>query len=139
VSVYGRSFASKLIQDGKYEQAITEATKAIALEDDNPEHYADRAAACVQLGRDLEAVGDFKKALELDQVTNILETDLIDDDMFSALLAAARAESDKEKGCALLASYRETLPKGRHLADVDTWTKRLRGQLQTNWSKATVD
>jgi tetratricopeptide (TPR) repeat protein len=139
VSVYGRSFASKLIQDGKYEDAITEATKAIALEDDNPEHYADRATACVQLGRDLEAVSDFKKALELDEVTQILETDLIDDDMFSALLAAARAEKDTDKGCALLASYRDTLPKGRHVADVDTWTQRLRGTLQTSWSKASVD
>ncbi len=139
MSVYGRSFASKLIQDGKYEQAIAEAAKAIALEDDNPEHYVDRAMACVQLGREADAVGDFKKALELDQVTNILETDLIDDELFSALLAAARAQSDVEAGCTLLASYRATLPKGRHLADVDTWSQRLRGQLPTDWSKRSLD
>src|SRR4051794_34571646 len=90
---YGRSFASKLVQDGKYEQGIAEATKAIAMEDDNPEHFVDRATAYVQLDRNAEAVGDFVRALTLDETTNILETDLIDDAYFSALLATAREEA----------------------------------------------
>jgi tetratricopeptide (TPR) repeat protein len=131
---YGRTFASKLIQDGQCDQAIAEATKSIALEADNPEHYLDRATALSQLGRDGEAVPDLRRALELDVEVQLLETDLVDDAFFSALLAAARA-LPVEEGCALLASYRGTLPEGRHLADADSWSLRLRGQLPTNWQK----
>jgi tetratricopeptide (TPR) repeat protein len=131
---YGRSFASKLIEDGKYEEAIVEATRAIAGEDDNPEHYVDRATAHVQLGRDAEAVDDFVRALALDETAQVLETDLIDDAYFSALLSKARAD-EVESGCRALAGYREVLPRGRHLADAESWTKRLRGELKSEFVK----
>jgi tetratricopeptide (TPR) repeat protein len=134
MSVYGRSFASKLIQDGKYEEAIVEAGKAIAQEPDNPEHYADRATACVQLNRDAEAVPDFVKALKLDEEAQLLETDLIDDAYFSALLAVARKEP-VEEGCRRLQGYFDTLPKGRHARDAGEWQKRLRGQLKPEFVK----
>jgi len=131
---YGRSFASKLIEDGKYEEAIVEATGAIAGEDDNPEHFIDRATAQVQLGRDALAVDDFVRALALDVEAQVLETDLVDDAYFSALLAQARA-LDVEAGCRALAGYREVLPRGRHLADVESWTLRLRGELKSQFVK----
>ena len=134
MSVYGRSFASKLIQDGKHEEAIAEASKAIAMEPDNPEHYADRANACVQLDRDAEAAADFVQALRLDEEAQVLETDLIDDSYFSALLAAARKEP-VEEGCRRLAGYLDTLPKGRHARDVGDWQKRLRGELKADFVK----
>jgi len=131
---YGRSFASKLIQDGDCEQAIVEASKSIEAEAGNPEHYLDRATALAQLGRDGEAVPDLRRALELDAEVQLLETDLVDDAFFSSLLAAARA-LPVEAGCALLATYPTTLPQGRHLADVQSWSLRLRGQLPTAWQK----
>jgi tetratricopeptide (TPR) repeat protein len=135
VSVYGRSFASKLIQDGKLEEAVAAAGQAIAAEADNPEHFVDRATALSSLGRDREAAPDFRRALELDQAAQILETDLIDDAYFSSLLAAARAESSADAGCQLLAGYLETLPDGRHVNDVRDWSARLRGELRTEWTK----
>ena len=45
--VYGMSFAAKLLEKGKYDEAIVEATKAIEKEDDNPEHFFERARADV--------------------------------------------------------------------------------------------
>jgi tetratricopeptide (TPR) repeat protein len=134
---YGRSFASKLIEDGHYEQAIEAATKALALEQDNPEHFVDRATALAQLGRDGEAAADFVRALELDQAVQVIETDLIDDAYFSALLAAARADAahSVETGCARLAGYLAVLPDGRHVEDVDSWTRRLRGELKSEFVK----
>jgi tetratricopeptide (TPR) repeat protein len=134
---YGRSFASKLIQDGEFAEAIEAATRAIASEDDNPEHYVDRATAHVQLGRDAEAIDDFVRALELDLEAQILESDLVDDAYFSALLAAARAEAgrDVEAACARLAGYTRVLPRGRHLGDVADWTRRLKGELKSEFVK----
>jgi len=134
MSVYGRSFASKLIQDGKYEEAIDEAGKAIALEPENPEHYADRATACVQLDRDAEALPDFVRAIELDEEAQVLEIDLIDDAYFSALLAAARREP-VDAGCKRLQSYAQTLPKGRHVRDAAEWQERLRGERKPEFVK----
>lgn len=138
---YGRSFASKLIQDGKYEQAIAEATRAIALEDDNPEHYVDRATACVQLDRNAEAAEDFVRALALDDEAGLLETDLVDDAYFSALLAVARDEARQsvDAGVRRLATYRDALPSGRHLGDADTWTRRLTGELKSEFVKARLE
>lgn len=134
MSVYGRSFASKLIQDGKYEQAIDEAGKAIALEPENPEHWADRANACVQLGRDADSLPDFVRALALDEEAQVLETDLIDDAYFSALLAAARTQP-VDAGCKMLSSYAQTLPKGRHVRDAAEWQERLRGERKSEFVK----
>jgi hypothetical protein len=132
---YGRSFASKLIQDGKYEQAIAEATKAIGAEDDNPEHFVDRATACVQLDRNAEAADDFVRALELDETAGILETDMVDDAYFSSLLAAARADASVDDGCRRLAGYLDALPRGRHVKDVTDWQRRLRGELKSEFVK----
>jgi hypothetical protein len=30
-------------------------------------------------------------------------------------------------------------PKGRHLADVDEWSRRLRGEVRTEWVKRRID
>jgi tetratricopeptide (TPR) repeat protein len=134
---YGRSFSQKLLQDGKYDEALAAAAQAIAAEPDNPEHFVDRAQALVLLEREIEAVPDFRRALELDEAAQILESDLVDDAFFSALLAAARAEAPRslDAAVALLASYRTTLPAGRHVGDADTWTRRLKGELRVEWVK----
>ncbi len=134
---YGRSFASKLIQDGKYDEAVAESTRAIAEEADDPEHFVDRATAYVQLDRNVEAAEDFVRALTLDETAGILETDMVDDAYFSALLAAAREEAkgSVEAGCRRLASYLGSLPEGRHVKDAGDWTRRLRGELKSEFVK----
>lgn len=136
---YGRSFASKLLAEERFEEALTEADRAIAAESDEPEHHLDRAQALVGLGREADALPSFIRALQLDAEAGVLESDLVDDDYFSALLAAARAESDVEAGVRRLASYKETLPEGRHLRDADDWARRLRGELKSEFVKRRLE
>ena len=53
----------------------------------------DRASAYAWLERYPEAVRDLEAALALDQTAGVLETDVVDDAYFSALLGAAKAEA----------------------------------------------
>ncbi len=125
---YGMSFASRFIEAGQYEEAVVAATKAAALDDENPEPLVERASAYALLERYAEAVTDFERAIELDSQAEVLEIDVVDDSYFSALLGAARHEATHsvDAGCMTLARYRSVLPAGRHLADVTEWSKRLR-------------
>lgn len=129
------SFAAKLVEQGKYEEAVAEATKAVEREDDNPEPLVERAGAYVLLERHADAVADYERALALDADENVLETDVVDDAYFSALLAAARAAGSVDAGVALLARYAQTLPSGRHVRDAADWQRRLRGELQSEFVK----
>jgi len=135
---YGQSFASKLLQAQKYDEAVTEATRAIGLEEDDPENYLDRASALVELDRAAESIADFIRALELDQEVHVLETDFVDDAYFSALLDVAR-KGEVQAGVKTLETYLGTLPKGRHVADVHDWQRRLTGELQSEFVKRRVD
>lgn len=132
---YGMSFAAKLLETGDYAGAIPEATKAIDREDDNPEHYAERATAYAYLERYAEAVSDFERALLLDETAHVLERDVIDDAYFSALLGVARAEPTVAAGVTRLDRYEGIFPAGRHLADAADWQKRLRGELKSEFVK----
>ena len=57
--------------------------------------------------------------MALDQTAGVLETDVVDDAYFSALLGAAKAEARTSIEAAerTLARYKTVLPEGRHLAD----------------------
>jgi tetratricopeptide (TPR) repeat protein len=131
---YGMSFAAKLLEKGKYEEAIVEATRAIEREDDNPEHFVERATAAAFLERHAEAVSDLERALALDEEAGVLERDVVDDAYFSALLGAARALPVAD-GVARLDRYRQIFPSGRHLRDAADWQKRLRGELPSHFVK----
>jgi tetratricopeptide (TPR) repeat protein len=135
---YGISFAQKLLDEGKYEEAAAEATKAIDREPEDPEPWFERATAYANLDRYLEATGDFEKALALDEEAQVLTTDFIDDAYFSALLGAARAEAVDE-GVKRLDRYSKIFPQGRHLNDVRDWQKRLRGELQSQFVKERLE
>jgi tetratricopeptide (TPR) repeat protein len=126
---YGMSFAAKLIQEGKYAEAVGEATRAAARDDEDPAPLVDRANAHAWLEQYPEAVRDFEAALALDQSAGVLEVDLVDDVYFSAVLGAAKAEArtSPEAARATLARYAAVLPAGRHLADAVAWADRLRG------------
>jgi len=133
--VYGVSFASKAIAAGNYEEAIVQATLAIEHEATDPEAWFERATAYAWMDRYAEAVPEFERALELDAENGILETDAVDDAYFSALLGAAQQESSIADGVKHLERYAATFPKGRHVEDAINWTRRLRGELKSEFVK----
>jgi tetratricopeptide (TPR) repeat protein len=126
---YGMSFAAKLIQEGKYAEALEEASRAVARDDEDPAALVDRANAYAWLERYPEAVQDLEAALALDETAGVLETDVVDDAYFSALLGAAKAEARTSMEAAerTLSRYKTVLPGGRHLEDAAQWPDRLRG------------
>ncbi|HZS39293.1 MAG TPA: tetratricopeptide repeat protein [Polyangia bacterium] len=136
--IYGISVAATLLEKGKYDQAAVEATKAIEKEDDNPEHWFERASAYAMLERFVDAVADYDRALELDREARVLDEDVLDDAYFSALLGAARKEP-LDAGLARLAHYARAFPSGRHLRDADDWSRRLRGELKSEFVKRRLD
>jgi tetratricopeptide (TPR) repeat protein len=134
---YGMSFAKKLTEEGRYEEAIAEATREIDAGKGGPEIIAERAAAYELCERWSEAVDDFERAIVLDRDERVLELDLIDDAYFSALLAAAREDADKaiDVGVARLDRYAALLPSGNHVKDAIDWKKRLKGELVSTLDK----
>lgn len=138
---YGRSFASKLIQDGDYDQAVVEATRAIDAEANNPEHFADRAQALAELGRNQEALADFERAFLFDQTAEILDTDLLDDAYFSTLLVWARetARRSVPEGLEILGRYQTSRPEGRHIQDANEWSERISGVRKTEFVKRRIE
>jgi tetratricopeptide (TPR) repeat protein len=133
------SFAAELLDKGQYDEAVVAASSAIEAEKANPEPFADRAAAYDGLERYAEAVGDLEKALALNATAKVLDPDNLDDAFFSALVGAAKleAETSVDAAVALLARYREVLPKGRHVQDSEDWRRRFRGELASLLDKTT--
>lgn len=131
--IYGISKAAKANEEGKYELAIEEATRAIALDEDDPEAPCERAFALSQLGRYAEAVADLELAIRLDEEEDMLDDTTVDDALFSALLGDAKelARTAVSAGAARLGRYAEILPKGGHLKDAREWARRLTGELKT--------
>ncbi|MEO6953151.1 MAG: hypothetical protein ABI321_15225 [Polyangia bacterium] len=128
---YGRSFAAKLIEDERFEEALVAGTEAEQRDRLDPEPILDRARALLALERWTDAVDEVERAMKLDEEAGgILETDLVDDTVFQALLGEARmvASSDLSRALAQLTRYGKVMPSGRHLADVQTWSGRLRGE-----------
>jgi tetratricopeptide (TPR) repeat protein len=125
---YGMSFAAKMIQEGKYAEAIEEATRSVARDEEDPTPLVERASAYAWLERYPEAVKDLEAAIALDQTAGVLEADVVDDAYFSALLGAAKLEARTSLPAATqtLARYEAVLPGGRHLADAAAWPNRLR-------------
>jgi tetratricopeptide (TPR) repeat protein len=124
---YGMTFAAKLMEEGKYAEAIGEATRAFERNPEDPAALVERATAFGWLERYPEAVRDFEAAFELDRTAEVLEIDIVDDAYFSALLGVARSEAKTSlaTATATLARYGTILPAGRHLQDAAVWPSRL--------------
>lgn len=131
---YGKTFASQLNEHGDFDKAAQAATDALAREPENPEHFFDRATAFANLERHADALADFLRAREHDREAQVLDDDILDDSYFSALLAAARAEP-VDAGVKRLAGYASDFPQGRHRRDAEEWSRRLRGELKTEFVK----
>ena len=125
------SFAKKHIENGEYDEAIAAATKSIADGDAGPEPLFDRATAYDLAERYLEAVSDFESAITKNGVEQEIDPFTIDDAYFSALLAAARKEAERDvgKGVTMLQRYMQFAPKGEHVGDCVDWQKRLKGEM----------
>jgi len=128
---YGMSFASELNEEGRHDEAIVEATKAIEAGDATAEPFIDRATAYDLLERHGEAVADFERAIEVNEVARSVDADMLDDAYFSALVCSGKklAETSKEAAAAAIGRYVQLLPRGRHVNDVEQWQARMRGEL----------
>ncbi len=126
---YGMSFAKGLIEKGDYDEAVDAATKEIEGGQKGPEPWFDRGTAYELLERYPEAVSDFEAALRINAAEKELDPFALDDAYFSALVSAAKAETNVANAVALVARYRTTLPEGEHVEESVTWEKRLRGEL----------
>ncbi len=136
---YGVSFAAKLIEKGEFVEAIGAADKAIALAEEDSEPRFERALALAGMGQYLDAATDFEQAIALEVSSQMLDTDILDDSYFDALLSAARGESNIADGVKHLERYAKTLPEGRHAQDSIDWAKRLRGELKSEFVKRSLD
>jgi tetratricopeptide (TPR) repeat protein len=125
------SFAKKHIEDGEYDEAIAAATKSIEEGDVGPEPLFDRATAYDLAERHVEAVTDFEAAITKNGAEQEIDPFTIDDAYFSALLAAARKEAERDvpKAVTLLQRYTQFAPKGEHVSDCADWQKRLKGEM----------
>ncbi len=137
---YGQSFAMKRLEDGHPEEALGLADKAILADAADPEPQLDRAQALVALGRFADAVAAIETCRALDAKARVIDDALLDDTLFSALVAWAQelAAADVERAVATLARYSKILPDGTHADELVTWTDRLRGRRET-WAKARPD
>jgi tetratricopeptide (TPR) repeat protein len=126
--IYGALFSSKMVLDGRFEEAIATATKEIGTQPDEPEAYFNRAPALTGLGRFDEAVSDYEKALSMDDSASSVDPETIDDELFFALRsAAANRKSDPAAAVRILERYRQILPAGRHLEDIAKWVDSFNG------------
>lgn len=124
---YGMSFAAKLNEEGRYDEAIAEATKLFEKAPTSPLPLVDRATAYELLERFDDAVADYERAFALDREAEVLETGVVDDSYFNALMSAATEHAKRDKAVAsrLLDRYAATLPDGEHLDEIAEWRARL--------------
>ena len=128
------TFAAKMIEEGRYTEAVQEATRAFDRDQEDPAPLFDRASAYAWLEQYPAAVRDLEAALALDQEAGVLEVDVVDDAYFSALLGVAKVEAQTSTAAAIatLARYRTVLPGGRHHDDAAAWSQRLQADPDAN-------
>jgi tetratricopeptide (TPR) repeat protein len=126
--IYGALFSSKLVLEGRFDEAVETASREVATQPDEPEAYFNRAQALTALNRFEEAVADYEKALSLDDSASSVDPETIDDELFFALRSSAAArKDDPEAAIGILERYRQILPTGRHLEDIAKWSDSFNG------------
>jgi tetratricopeptide (TPR) repeat protein len=131
--IYGALFSSKMVSEGRFDEAIATATSEILTQPDEPEGYFNRAQAYAGLERFAEAVADYEKALTMDMSQSSVDPEIVDDELFFALRSlAATRKAEPEAAIAVLERYRAIVPTGRHLEDIDKWKDSFNGR-ETVW------
>jgi tetratricopeptide (TPR) repeat protein len=136
---YGSLFSSKMIAEGRFDEAFDTATHEIEAQPTDPETYFNRAQALAGLERFEEAVADYERSLALDPIESGLDPEIVDDELFFALrsLATARSKTDRAAAIETIERYREILPEGRHLDDIAKWIDSFNG-VETVWYREKV-
>ncbi len=135
---YGALFSTKLVADGKYDEAVARASQEISADPSEPEARFNRAQALVGLGRLEEAIADYAHALSLDCSESSLDPAQVDDELFDTLRTLAVAQkADRPLAIASLERYRALVPDGRHLGDIQKWVNHVNG-IETVWYRDTA-
>jgi tetratricopeptide (TPR) repeat protein len=125
---YGALASTELVSACNFEEAVAQASREIDAQPDEPEAWFNRGQALAGLGRFGEAAGDYEKALSLDASASGLDPEAADDELFFALRNIALAQKDRpEEARATLERYRQVLPHGRHLDDIQKWVNHVNG------------
>ena len=136
---YGQSFAMKLLSHDKLDEALIEAERAITLDPEDPEAMFDRAQVHLALEHWEAGVADVERALDLDRTARVLDDSMVDDALFSALVAWGRqvVETDRPRALAILDRYQAIFPRprGGHQKDYEEWKRRLSGEQRTSWTR----
>lgn len=128
---YGRSFADKLIADGRFDDAIAAADRAIALDGDDEGAWSERGQALYYQHRYAESVESFRRALALNQDGGVLDDDLLDDALYESVRAHAMAmheAGESARAIDALGEYQRLLPAGRHVRDQQKWLDLFAGR-----------
>jgi tetratricopeptide (TPR) repeat protein len=128
---YGRSFADKLIEEERYEEALVAADKALRLDEEDSSACADRGTALYHLGRFEESVAAYEKAIELNRESAGLDEDQLDDSYYESLRAfacAAHEAGDAARAAKILDTYVDHAPTGKHKDDRTKWYEIFRGE-----------
>src|SRR5262245_29086843 len=128
---YGRSFADRLIHEGKYDEALRASDKALRPDEADRPAVSDPAAGRSRLEPYEESVAAYERAIELNRSSGGLEEDQIDDAYYEALRAWAVAlfgSGDAVRAIAALERYDAHAPTGRHADDRKKWYEQFRGE-----------
>jgi len=135
---YGSLFSSKMIGDGRFDEALDAATREIEAQPSDPEAYFNRAQALAGLERFEEAVADYQRSLSLDDRESGLDPEIVDDELFFALRSLATGrKAEPAEAIRTIQRYREILPEGRHLDDIAKWIDSFNG-VETVWYRDRV-
>ena len=130
---YGGLMSSKLVREGRFDEAVAAATSEIRLRPDEPDAYFQRGLARSALGLLEDAVNDYKHALTLDSSGSTLDPEQVDDELFFVLRSLADGQkADAKAATATIARYAAILPNGRHLEDIAKWVDKFNG-VETVW------
>jgi tetratricopeptide (TPR) repeat protein len=130
---YGALLSSKMIGEGRFQDALEAATREIAGQSDEPEAFFNRAQALAGLERFDESIADYERALAMDMSGSSLDPEIVDDELFFTLRSwAERRRATPAQAVATLERYRALLPRGRHLDDIAKWTDSFNG-VETVW------
>jgi len=125
---YGALASTELVAECNFEEALTQATKEIAAQPDDPEAYFNRGQALAGLARFAEAAAEYERALSLDASASGMDPEAADDELFFALRNMAMAAKERPaEALAALERYRRVLPQGRHVEDIGKWADHING------------
>lgn len=125
---YGRSFVQELIDDGRHDEAVEAAAAAVAEKPHHAAAHFDLAAALEANDRGIEAIPAYEAALFCNAKERSVESFVLDDAYFSALVDAAQATGSKPEAVTMVGRYRAHAPLGSHLGEVSEWEARLSGR-----------